>query len=92
MKAKTRWEKFEIDGLEVRVEGKYQRGFKDYFDQAECQWFPGDPDDVIDLCVYLTRTVNGQLEKLEITDWLTQKQLLQLEIDFYEFCKRDDEE
>lgn len=65
--------------LEVVCEGNYFKGKKDFF--SDGQWFPGDPPMVFDFKVFL---LGGQNENTEITHYLTDQQIINLQTEFIE--------
>ncbi len=66
--------------INVICEGSLSRGTSARFSHVFGNWLPGDPEEVLNFRVYID---NGK-ERLDITNFLTEKERSKLETDYLE--------
>jgi len=74
--------------LDLLCVGDYIKGTESYFDKSFGNYLPGEPEDVLNFKIYLTKMDKENKEQLlDVTDWISDKEKDRLITNFMEHCR-----
>lgn len=82
-----------IEDIEIKItvecEGEYKSGTKDRYDSAHGNYLPGDPPEVDNFKVFLSRVIVDQrrVERVDITSFIDNDQLEDLKSEYMQIIE-----